>query len=401
MKTWVISGASGYLGRYLVDRLSASNNLILLGRDVVQLRGLFPDKKCMSNYEFLSAPRKHDVFLNLAVLNNDQDVSEDLFKEVNVDLLKKFIQTSQDVQATVFINFNSFHALDDSHNDPYSKTKREGIKFIEKQTLIEATNVFLPLVYANSFSGKLKFLNHIPRFFRNKIFLLIKPFYPVVSVTKIADFLTSNSLHFISPKKKILIADNKNLDGIYRFARRVIDLVFALAVGVLFSWLLCTIFLLIKATSTGSPIFSQPRIGLHGNSFNCFKFRTMHIDTPTLGTHEVKANSVTTIGKFLRSSKLDELPQIFNLLNGSMSLVGPRPCLPNQATLINARKKLGVFDILPGITGLAQLKGVDMSEPAKLASIDYIYIHRRGLFLDLLLIFQTFLGKGNRDGIKK
>src|SRR6185503_10926322 len=119
----------------------------------------------------------------------------------------------------------------------------------------------------------------------------------------------------------------------------------------------------IRLESPGAAIFAQRRIGRRGAPFTCYKLRTMNENTIQRPTHEVGASAVTSVGRFLRRWKLDELPQLYNVLRGEMSLVGPRPCLPSQSELIEARLQKGALDVRPGITGLAQVQGIDMSEP--------------------------------------
>jgi lipopolysaccharide/colanic/teichoic acid biosynthesis glycosyltransferase len=112
------------------------------------------------------------------------------------------------------------------------------------------------------------------------------------------------------------------------------------------------------------------------------------------------ADAITGVGAFLRKTKIDELPQVWNILRGELSLVGPRPGLPVQTKLTDERQAHGVFSVLPGITGLAQINGVDMSDPERLARMDAHYIAQRGLLLDLKIILATFLGRGQGDKVR-
>ncbi|TGQ51329.1 sugar transferase [Mesorhizobium sp. M1C.F.Ca.ET.193.01.1.1] len=148
--------------------------------------------------------------------------------------------------------------------------------------------------------------------------------------------------------------------------------------------------LAVRATSPGPAIFSQPRVGRDGALFACHKLRTMHRGTPSLPTHEAPARSVTAAGKVLRATKIDELPQLWNVLKGEMSLVGPRPCLPTQTELIGHRQRLGVLGALPGITGLAQIKGIDMSDPRLCAETDATYVKAASISFDLRILLGTF-----------
>ena len=173
-------------------------------------------------------------------------------------------------------------------------------------------------------------------------------------------------------------------------AKRAIDVIVAVPMLLVAAPVLLVAVLAIKATSPGPAVFSQRRVGRGGAPFACHKLRTMHQGTPSLPTHEAPAGSVTAVGKMLRGSKIDELPQLWNVLKGEMSLVGPRPCLPTQTELIERRRQLGVLAALPGITGLAQIKGIDMSDPRLCAETDAAYIKTSSTGLDLKILLGTF-----------
>ena len=140
--------------------------------------------------------------------------------------------------------------------------------------------------------------------------------------------------------------------------------------------------------------FSHTRVGRHGKPFTLYKLRTMYQETAQGPTHVVGSATVTSIGPLLRRSKLDELPQLVNVLKGEMSLVGPRPCLPIQHELIAARKRVAALSVRPGITGLAQVNSVDMSDVAKIAALDGEYTHNHNLVEDLRIILLTIGGCG-------
>ena len=149
---------------------------------------------------------------------------------------------------------------------------------------------------------------------------------------------------------------------------------------------------LIVIIEDGFPgIFVQERLGKNKKKFNLYKIRTMYKDTPNLGTHEVKNIQQLKTGYFLRKFKIDELPQLFNYLKGDIALIGPRPGLPNQNKLKLNRERNGVFNIKPGITGLSQVLGYNMSQPEILAKIDQIYIFDKNIKLDVIIFFATFL----------
>jgi O-antigen biosynthesis protein WbqP len=154
---------------------------------------------------------------------------------------------------------------------------------------------------------------------------------------------------------------------------------------------------LVARSSGGGVLFAQARVGKSEKLFQCYKFRTMAHGAPVAGSHEVAESWITPAGRRLRSAKLDELPQLFNVLRGDMSLVGPRPCLPSQIDVIAARRLRNVFSIRPGITGTAQLASIDMSTPEKLAETDGRYIENQTFTGDLRILVATALGGGHGD----
>lgn len=180
---------------------------------------------------------------------------------------------------------------------------------------------------------------------------------------------------------------------------RIFDILFSL-LGVLLLSPLFLILLIFGYFDTGSPIFYQKRIGRNKSVFSLIKFRSMYINTPSVATHLASYSNVTKYGSFLRKSKFDELPQLLNVLVGDMSLVGPRPNLLTQKDLIILRDALNVYSVRPGITGLAQIKEIDMSTPKKLAEYDAIMIKEFNTIGYFKYIFLTVFGKGFGDRIK-
>jgi hypothetical protein len=142
---------------------------------------------------------------------------------------------------------------------------------------------------------------------------------------------------------------------------------------------------------TGSPFFFQKRVGINLNAFILIKIRTMKLNTVSKATHLVSSSSITTLGYFFRKLNLDEIPQLFNVIIGNMSLVGPRPCLFNQKRLIRERKKRGIFKVKPGVTGLAQILGITMAKPKLLAKTDLKMIKQMSLFYYFYYILKTAL----------
>ncbi len=181
---------------------------------------------------------------------------------------------------------------------------------------------------------------------------------------------------------------------------RVFDVIFS-ALGLIVGLPLLLLLTLMGLFDTGSPFFRQERVGRHKRPFTLIKFRTMRPDTPSVATHLANASAITPFGHFLRRTKLDELPQLWNVLKGDMSLVGPRPCLFNQIDLIEERERRGVFSVRPGITGLAQVNGIDMSDPKRLAEVDAQMIERMNVADYFRYLFLTAMGKGSGDRIRE
>lgn len=180
---------------------------------------------------------------------------------------------------------------------------------------------------------------------------------------------------------------------------RFFDVIFAIFGLVLLSPLILLL-LIMTYFDTRSPLFRQERVGLNKKPFFVLKFRSMQVNTESVATHLVQASSITKWGFFLRKSKLDELPQLFNVLMGDMSFVGPRPNLFNQVELISERESKGVYNIRPGITGLAQINKIDMSTPELLASTDAQMIAELNVVNYFKYIFLTLFGKGFGDRVR-
>jgi len=179
----------------------------------------------------------------------------------------------------------------------------------------------------------------------------------------------------------------------------VFDFVFSL-LGLVVGFPVLLVLTIVGLFDTGSPIFRQVRVGRHQKPFTLVKFRTMKVDTASVATHLASSASITRFGHFLRKTKLDELPQLWNVLKGEMSLVGPRPGLFNQQELTEERAKRGVFDVRPGITGLAQVNEIDMSTPALLAETDQQMIQSLTVTDYFKYIFMTVAGKGAGDRVR-
>lgn len=182
--------------------------------------------------------------------------------------------------------------------------------------------------------------------------------------------------------------------------KRLLDILLALALLPIALPILGFAAIAVRRDSPGPAFFRQVRVGRDKRPFTLLKIRTMSTDTKQAASHEVGAAQITEVGHFLRRTKIDELPQIFAVLSGDMSFVGPRPCLPVQEELIAARDEHQAFSVRPGITGPAQIAGVDMSTPARLAEIDGEYVRNRSLIGDVRLILATAFGAGSGDAAR-
>jgi O-antigen biosynthesis protein WbqP len=176
--------------------------------------------------------------------------------------------------------------------------------------------------------------------------------------------------------------------------KRLTDVTMAIVFGLAILPICIVIALLVYFRDGRPVIFAQQRVGRHGKAFTCYKFRTMVTNTGDHASHHVSNSAITKLGQVLRRSKLDELPQILNVLCGQMSFVGPRPCLPKQTELVALRQSAGVYELVPGITGLAQVRNIDMSDPEKLVACEIEYAKDRSWATDLRILFATLSGNG-------
>ena len=188
----------------------------------------------------------------------------------------------------------------------------------------------------------------------------------------------------------------------YRYIKRIIDILLSGLAIIILSPLLLILCIAIKLDSPGPIFFTQKRVGIHKTYFQIYKFRTMRTDTPKdMPTHMLPnpEQYITKTGRFLRKTSLDELPQIFNIFKGDMSIVGPRPALWNQDDLVAERDNYGANDVTPGLTGWAQINGRDELEIPVKAKLDGEYVKKYGFTMDVRCFFGTFLSVLRQDGV--
>lgn len=200
------------------------------------------------------------------------------------------------------------------------------------------------------------------------------------------------------------VPENKGGISMYRkYFKRTIDIVLSCLGLVLLSWLFLILIIAVKLTSPGPVFFKQQRIGKNRKLFMIYKFRSMRIDTPDVPTHLLDNPNqwITSVGKILRKSSLDELPQLLNIIKGDMSIIGPRPALWSQEDLIFERDRYGVNTIYPGLTGLSQVSGRDKLTVAEKAKLDGEYVKLLSFSEDIKIFFQTIISVLKSDGIKE
>ena len=171
--------------------------------------------------------------------------------------------------------------------------------------------------------------------------------------------------------------------------KRIIDITASAAGLLLLAPVVVLAMIAVRLETPGAALFRQTRLGRGQQSFTLYKIRSMHTGVKNEATHMMPASATTRVGAVLRATKIDEIPQLLNVIMGHMSLVGPRPCLPSQLALISARDRRGICDVRPGITGLAQVRGIDMSDPERLAAVDQEYVESASMTGDLKLIAAT------------
>lgn len=183
--------------------------------------------------------------------------------------------------------------------------------------------------------------------------------------------------------------------------KRLMDLVLAIVAGVILIIPILLVTLLVRLTSPGPALYWSDRIGKDNKIFRMPKFRSMRVDTPAVATHLLAdpKSFLTPIGSFLRKSSLDELPQLWSILNGDMSFVGPRPALFNQDDLIDLRTRHGVHKLVPGLTGWAQINGRDELPIPDKVKLDVEYLQRKSVVFDIKILWLTFIKVLRRDGV--
>lgn len=369
------------------------------GRDKSSLQSMYHELKNVDvcDYAELEHVKNCDTLIHLAVYNNNQPGDLAKFKNINTELSEFACKIFEGASGRRFIYLSSIHSLIKAKTSSYSISKDISLEILTEKLGGKLDNLYISYFYGhNYFGSRLNFLIYFGPM-GAMLFNLFKAIKPTTSASLLADYICSDDIY---PSKLKILSENASRNYVYSFLSRTIDVTFSLVILLGLLPLLIALWVVVKFDSPGPGIFSQKRVGRNLKPFTLYKFRTMKRDTDSVSTHEVASSAVTKIGRFLRSSKLDELPQALNLLRGDMTLVGPRPCLYTQDELITARKDKGIFDFKPGITGYAQIRGVDMSDPERLSRYDYICTKLKCLSIDFSTLAKTILGAGRGDRVK-
>lgn len=381
-------GASGAVGQALVPHLERRGfDVVLFGRDQVQLANRFPDRACFHNDELRGqlARQKVTAIIDLAVLNNNVSADDTAFMEVNFNRPVALVEAARAFDVPAVILLSSTHALMPGKS-AYARSKARLRNWVLQQDDNLAHVVTLPKIITAPRGSAL-----------SAVWRQLGALKPVVCVADVADLIAGAVEEGSAAPREIRPA--RRLPVSYRFLSRAIDLLIGLLVFVTLGWLMALLIVAVRRDSPGRGIFAQVRVGQGERPVTVYKLRTMTVGTAHAATHEIGAAAVTRLGRALRKYKIDELPQAWNLVRGDLALVGPRPCLPTQTELVEQRRHYGIFGAKPGITGLAQVNDIDMSDPEKLALWDSDYLALQGLVLDWQILLMTFVGKGRGDRV--
>lgn len=385
-----MTGASGTIGRHLVPWLADRGaRVIALGRRPEALASLRGASAVHPASDFGELVARGDVtaVLDLAVVNSDARATLEEFMAVNHERVLEQLALAGRHGTRRYLALSSYHAADPDNASAYAASKRALEEALQRDDGGIGRIVILPKVVTGDGRGAAALA------WRGLAAVKPATFLPAVQEA-IADALDPECPD-VTPVWVESIGHNR----LYAGVSRALDIVVALGIILALGWAMVLLAIAIRRDSPGPAIFRQRRVGRGEAPFTLLKFRTMAVGTREAGTHEVGAAQVTRIGQFLRRTKLDELPQAFNILRGELALVGPRPCLFVQTELVERRRKAGIFAMRPGLTGLAQVNGVDMSDPAELVRWELVYLRIRGLMLDLRILVQTFVGRGSGDKV--
>ena len=383
-----ISGASGSVARSLIPLLAqAGHTLLLISRDPEKVKRQFPGLAVASAKTWEQGARDYEIFLHLAVMNNNVAGTLREFMETNVSVTAAVAAAARRARISRFIYPSTVQALISKSRSPYVLSKAVALEAARESFGGPVEVVYLGLVHGDFYSGKLSLLNQLPQSFAAVVFPLLSALKPTTSIQELVRYLGLPKPAGTHPS--LILTDKKSGNSTYQVWQASLSGIFVLAVLLLIP-LLFLIWGVVVIEGGRPGIFIQERKGFGDTVFRCVKFRTMQNGTESKSTHMVESAAVTKVGRVLRRLKADELPQAWNVLRGEMVLVGPRPCLPSQQEVVAARNSRDVTNYRPGLTGWAQVSGVDMRDPDLLADYDAQYLGLQSVWFDLRIIRGTF-----------
>jgi len=380
----VISGEIGVAGQQIIRRLNELGHApSLVGSNPDWLGQLFPQLTALDYGSPAIADLGYDIWVHLIV--PEREGGANLVE--GAERAARAAQKTDLAGAGRFICLSSISTLSENHS-----TEAQQMRLAEA-ALREIWAGDLEVVYVPAITDRTGGST-----LRSN---LAKAFSPSVRANElVAALISRQEGTYISTGARVVV-DPQDANPVFRFAKRTIDLVLAIGILVCLWWAMIIVWAAVRLQSPGPGIYRQPRVGRDGRTFTCLKFRTMVLSTPDKGTHEISDTAVTRLGRILRSTKLDELPQIFNVIRNEMTFVGPRPSLPSQFDIVTEREKRGILRVKPGITGLSQIKHIDMSDAVRLAECDYRYLALQSLKLDFQIMLATLVGQGSGDRTQK
>lgn len=385
----VVAGASGFVGSALVAVLSArGHEVVPAGRDPAALTAAFPDHSVTGYDDLPNTAHRFDVLVNAAGAPGAGNLRAAELADANARFPLRCLDFAKSAEIAQFVHLSSVHTIERERRDPYAISKRQGDEALTaaEPGACRVTIAHIAAVHGNGWRGRLSVLNRLPPALASSLFPLLTALRPVTSIGTLADFIEQAEVRL---DRTVAVTDGQQGNKWYGAFRLLLDLAFAVVAVGLLAIMALPLAILIRRESDGPALFRQPRVGRHGSIFTLLKFRTMSRGTPQTGTHDAPPDAVTGIGAFLRRTRIDELPQALNVLAGSMTLIGPRPSLPVQAALIEARARRNVLDLKPGLTGLAQSEGIDMRDPVRLARRDADYKALQSVTTDLAILLRT------------
>lgn len=383
---FVVSGGFSSLGARLVPLLAqAGHTLLLVCRDGEGPVLSHPGTTVTSFSNWESHAEGFEIFIDLGCSKYPEDGCPSYNTKRHLDWVSTLALKARRLGMSRFVYFSTMDSTPkgrDSLADFFGSASEESAR--------STLGGFVEIVYLGRVHGEKSAKMSFRGFFSERVTNLFSALRPTTSIHLVVQHLlearSSRRLPFL------ILTDKKSQNFGYLVWRALVDGLFVVTVLLLLPALMGV--WLVVVLNDGRPgLFSQERVGRERSVFRCFKLRTMRKGTVSMGTHHVSQHAITGVGRTLRRFKIDELPQVWNILRGEMSLIGPRPCLPTQEDVVAARTSRDVFDIRPGLTGWAQVKGVDMREAEKLARYDAEYIGLQSIWIDVLVLKETLLGR--------